>query len=73
MYCMFYQCSEFNADLSEWDVWNVRNMCLMFYECAKFNADLSGWDVSDVDTRYMFGGWSRDRMVETNKPKIMQR
>ena len=45
---MFSGCSNFNCDLSDWDVSNVTNMERMFANCTKFKSDLSGWDVSKV-------------------------
>ena len=50
---MFYE-SEFNRDISKWDVSNVRNMNEMFKK-SKFNGDISKWDVSKVtDMEEMF-------------------
>ena len=49
MRCMFYRCSNFNADLSNWDVSNVEDMTSMFYSCKNFNSDLSNWNVSKVE------------------------
>ena len=47
--------SDFNGNISKWDVSNVTDMTGMFYECEKFNSDISAWDVSKVtDMRYMF-------------------
>ena len=52
---MFYNCENFNSDLSNWDVSSVGNMHSMFYRCKTFNSDLSKWDVSSVkDMKYMF-------------------
>ena len=39
--------SEFNGDISKWDVSNVTNMSGIFYS-SKFNGDISNWDVSNV-------------------------
>src|SRR5574344_64989 len=39
--------SEFNGDISEWDVSNVIDMSDMF-RGSKFNKDISEWDVSKV-------------------------
>ena len=30
---MFYECKNFNCDLSNWDVYNVEDMTNMFYYC----------------------------------------
>ena len=43
---MFFD-SEFNGDISKWDVSNVTDMEGMF-RFSKFNGDLSNWDVSNV-------------------------
>lgn len=45
---MFYEATEFNQDLSGWDVSNVTDMNNMFYYAQNFNGDLSAWDVSSV-------------------------
>ena len=39
--------SDFNGDISNWNVSNVTNMEGMFYS-SKFNGDISNWDVSSV-------------------------
>ena len=39
----------FNGDISQWDVSNVKNMYAMFFECANFNKDISQWNVSNVE------------------------
>ena len=55
MRSMFYNCYNFNSDLSKWDVSNVKDMRFMFQNCKKFNSDLSKWDVSNVeDMSFMF-------------------
>ena len=40
--------TNFNGDISKWDVSNVTNMRAMFYICESFNQDISTWDVSNV-------------------------
>ena len=46
--------SDFNGDISEWDVRNVEYMRYAF-EGSKFNGDISKWDVSNViDMQGMF-------------------
>lgn len=39
--------SEFNGDISKWNVSNVKTMWGMF-EFSKFNGDISNWNVSNV-------------------------
>ena len=46
---MFYECENFNCDLSKWNVSNVTDMSGMFYNCVNFNANLSKWNVSNVE------------------------
>ena len=45
---MFKGCINFNSDLSNWDVSNVKSMAFMFKGCENFNCDLSKWNVSIV-------------------------
>lgn len=46
--------TEFNGDISNWDVSNVKSMENMFYS-SDFEGDISNWNVSNViDMRRMF-------------------
>ena len=46
---------DFNGDIYNWDVSNVKDMSCMFFECKSFNKDISNWDVSKVtNMKYMF-------------------
>ena len=46
--------SQFNGDISKWDVSKVTNMAELFSN-SQFNGDISKWDVSNVTkTTYMF-------------------
>ena len=56
----FYDCQDFNSDVSKWDVSNVTNMEEMFYNCSMFEGrGLENWDVSNVENMsYMFTGCS---------------
>ncbi|NOR88382.1 MAG: BspA family leucine-rich repeat surface protein, partial [Bacteroidales bacterium] len=52
---MFYWASDFNQDLSAWDVSNVINMKAMFNIAMSFDQDIGSWDVSSVtDMSFMF-------------------
>ena len=42
--------SDFNGDISKWNISNVEDMFCMFFE-SKFNKDISKWNVSN--TKYM--------------------
>lgn len=44
---MFYDCKDFNEDLSNWDVSNVKNMEQMFLKCSRFNKPLDNWKVGN--------------------------
>lgn len=70
----FELASSFNADLSNWDVSNVKYMSYLFAESA-FAGDLSSWKVDHVtDTSFLFFGltkfnsdlsaWHVDRVVD---------
>ena len=43
-----FEDSEFNGDISKWNVSNVTNMTGMFM-LSEFNGDISNWDVSNVE------------------------
>ena len=52
-----FQSTDFQGDVSRWDVSNVKNIRFMFDGCKNFNGDLSNWNVSNVeDMTYMFEG-----------------
>ena len=56
MYKLF-ALTDFNGNISDWDVSNVKDMSFMFYDCKSFNQDISEWDVSNVTTMVgMFRG-----------------
>ena len=40
--------TNFNGDISRWDVSNVTDIHSMFSGCENFNGDISGWNVSNV-------------------------
>ena len=40
-----FACSQFNGDISRWDVSAVTLMAQMF-ECSEFNGDISGWKIA---------------------------
>ena len=42
-----FEYSDFNGEISKWDVSNVTIMHMMF-AWSKFNGDISDWDVSNV-------------------------
>lgn len=47
--------SQFNGDISNWNVSNVTDMSYMFYKNFDFESDINKWDVSNVkDMRCMF-------------------
>ena len=46
---MFKGCTNFDADLSSWDVSNVTTMAEMFYYCKNFTGKgLENWNISKV-------------------------
>jgi surface protein len=47
--------SNFNGDISEWNVSKVKHMNRTFEDAWEFNQDISNWDVSNVtDITNMF-------------------
>ena len=51
---LFKDFEEFEGDISQWDVSNVKNMSHMFHGIAgassgEFRSDISNWDVSNVE------------------------
>jgi len=52
---MFSHCTDFNQDISKWNVGNVTDMSWMFAHADNFKQDISKWDVSKVsDMSWMF-------------------
>jgi surface protein len=49
---MFYKATNFNQDISMWDVSNVTNMGGMFRYASAFNQDLNSWNVSSVTNMF---------------------
>ena len=47
MNSLFYK-SDFNGDISKWNVSNVKYMDYMFYD-SPFNGDISKWNVGNVN------------------------
>ena len=49
--------TDFQGDISQWDVSSVEDMNFMFNNCPNFNCDLSKWVVSNVEyMALMFDG-----------------
>jgi surface protein len=45
---MFYNNTNFNQDIGNWNVSNVSNMTWMFRNASSFNQDLSNWCVANI-------------------------
>ena len=65
---MFAQCKKFNADISNWDVSNVKVMDSMFYACSAFNQDLSKWCVNPEPSHDFFDNGANAAWEDKNKP-----
>ena len=59
--------SQFNGDISNWDVSKVYNMGNMFLNAFNFNQDISDWDVSNVTsmTRMLESATSFDQDISS--------
>ena len=60
--------SDFNGDISSWDVSNVTDMYFMFYGCKSFNQDISNWNVSKV--KYKSDMFNDCSIEEKYRPKF---
>jgi surface protein len=61
---MFSGASQFDGDLSRWDVRNVKDMSWMFHQAALFNGDLSQWSLDNAtNLSSMFNGAVRYKGV----------
>jgi surface protein len=59
MSVMFQDATNFNSDISNWDVSNVTDMWGMFWGASSFNQPLNNWDVSNNQRFWrMFSGAS---------------
>ena len=57
MSSMFNRATNFNQDISSWDVSNVEDMSQLFRDARSFNQDISSWNVSNVKNMVqMFDG-----------------
>jgi surface protein len=45
---MFYNCPQFNGNVSQWDVSNVTDMEAMFYNATAFDQNLGDWNIGEV-------------------------
>ena len=52
MYRMFNNASNFNGDISQWNVSSVTDMGSMFDNASIFNGDISQWNISSVTSMY---------------------
>jgi len=54
---LFAGATNYNEDISGWDMSNVTDTSEMFLNTRSFNQDISSWDMSSVtDTNFMFSG-----------------
>ena len=68
MITMFSYATEFNQDISGWDVSNVTDMNSMFFNATNFNQNLSDWNTIKVKTEC--DDFSRgSKLTRGNKPK----
>ena len=59
--------SEFDGDINNWDVSNVKDMSWLFND-SEFNGDISNWKINkNCNTWFMFDGCP---IKEEFKPKL---
>ena len=71
MYEMFYDASDFNQNISGWDVSRVSDMWQMFAGATAFNQDLCAWGehlASSAAVNNAFGGGAG--CPETSDPNL---
>ncbi|MFT7443017.1 MAG: surface protein [Maribacter sp.] len=47
---IFQNCTDFNADLSNWDVSTINDLSFAFENCTNFTSDLSNWNVLNLQS-----------------------
>ena len=52
LYGMFYGASNFNQDISNWDLSTITNIMFLFYSASDFNQPLNDWNTSNVTNMY---------------------
>ena len=52
MYQMFYNATNFNGNISNWDTSKVTTMYRMFWLATNFNGNINNWDTSSVTSMY---------------------
>ena len=70
MSALFKEDTDFNGNISNWDVSNVKNMLSMFSGCIRFNIDISSWNVSNVTN--MYGMFNNCPIEEKYKPNFFK-
>jgi len=53
---MFNKATNFNGDVSNWDVSSVRNMNYMFYGATNFDCKMCKWNLEGKFKAQMFTG-----------------
>jgi len=58
MSSMFNRATNFNQDISSWDVSNVEDMSQLFRDARSFNQDISSWDFSKINYLALYNAHS---------------
>ena len=59
-YEMFRECSNFNVDITNWDMQYANGTYGMFRQCTALEHDFSGWNLKNVASmKYMFNGCTK--------------
>ena len=64
----FYNCTNFNQPIGNWNTTNVTNMTYMFQSCTKFNQDLSQWCVSLITSKPVNFNYNAPYLIDSKLP-----
>ena len=63
---MFNDCTNFNGDISNWNVSNVTNMSGIFNGCTLFKRDVSNWIMTSIQNNASVPSFTNEYITEVN-------
>jgi surface protein len=67
MFTMFYNATNFNQPLNNWDTGEVTNMHYMFWNATNFNQDLSNWNAINITSKPPYFDENTPTWVKPNR------